>query len=135
MLNSYGELSSGGLGIDVFLKDVEPILSVDFGYNADGVAGGFSFCPDINAFNENYERCVNPTPIPDEEAFPNSDRTPLQIRVVSTGESIDFYADGKMLASEPAAAWIENFQFFVYAEQEGTLQGNIDDLQVIYINE
>jgi hypothetical protein len=40
-----------------------------------------------------------------------------------------------MLASEPAAAWIEKFQFFVYAEQEGTLQGNIDDLQVTYINE
>jgi hypothetical protein len=135
MLNSYGELSTGGLGIDVFLKDAEPILSVDFGYDSDGVAGGFSFCPDINAFNETFERCVYPTPIPDEDSFPNSDRIPLQVRVVSTGESIDFYADGRIFASEPAATWIENFQFFIYAEQEGTLQGNIDDLQVIYIDE
>jgi hypothetical protein len=135
MLNSYGELSSGGLGMDVFLKDAEPVISIDFGYDSDGVAGSFTFCPDFNAFNQNYDRCVYPTPIPDEEAFPNSDRTPLHIRVISTGESIDFYADGKLLASELAATSIENFQFFIYAEQEGTLQGNIDDLQVTYINE
>jgi hypothetical protein len=136
MLNSYGELSTGALGIDVFLEDTDPIVSVEFGYDgSDGPRGVFSFCPDFNAFDEDYQRCVNPTPIPDEDAFPNFDGTPLQIRVISTGERIDFYVDGEILASKSVSAWIENFRFFVYAEQEATLQGIIDDLQVIYQNE
>jgi hypothetical protein len=136
MLNSYGELNRGALGIDVFLKDADPTLSVEFGYDgSDGPGGSFSFCPDFNAFDEDYERCVYPTPMPDEDAFPNFDSTPLQIRVISTGERIDFYGDGEILASKSVSAWIENFRFFVYAEQEATLQGIIDDLHVIYQNE
>jgi hypothetical protein len=136
MLNSYGELSTGALGIDVFFKDADPTVSVEFGYDgSDGPRGYFSFCPDFLAFDEDYERCVNPTPIPDGDAFPNFDGTPRQIRVVSTGERIDFYVDGEILASKSVSAWIENFRFFVYADQEGALQGIIDDLQVIYQNE
>jgi hypothetical protein len=136
MLNSHGAVSSGGVGIDLFLKHADPILSVVFEYDSDEVAGYFLDCPDYQAFNVDYEKCLSPTPIPNQDGgFPSFDGIPVQIRVVSTGESIDFHANGVMLASRPVSAWIENFQFYVSAEQAGTIQGTIDDLQVTYVDE
>jgi hypothetical protein len=128
-LISYEENIPGGTGIDVFLKEAEPVFSVDIGPGPNGPGGEFSFCPDFNA---EYDECQHPTPVPNRGAFNVVVGKPIGIHVTGSGHDIIFDIDNQPLASAPVTAPIENFQFFIYADPDAALQATIDNVCVTY---
>jgi hypothetical protein len=130
-LESYGENVPGGVGVDIFLMNEDPLYSFDIGPGPNGAGGEFSFCPNYDA---GYDDCEHPTPLPDKASLSVNLQTPMQVRVVDTGKDITFYVDNELRANRPVNAPIENFQFYVYADPGSTLHAAIDNVCVTYIS-
>jgi hypothetical protein len=130
-LISYGENTPGGTGVDVFLKDAEPVFSVDVGPGPNGPGGEFSFCPNFIA---GYEECQHPTPAPNKAAFPVILGTPIDVQISGTGNDLNFNIGNQSLASAPVTASIENFQFFIYSDPGATLHATIDNACITYMS-
>jgi hypothetical protein len=130
-LKSYGINATGSVGIDIFLLGIDPVLSVDIGPDSNNLEGEFSFCPNFDTY---YFDCEHPTPYPNGDFIPVTLESPTKVRVVWTGEKVDFYIGDNAipLASQPVASPIENFLLHVDANQGSTLQATIDNVCVTY---